>query len=371
VSHRDPPSSGAALPPGLVPPAIKDALGGEGLDLSMRELAHNASNQATGGIWRVEGPAGRAVVKLATAGGGGDRAWATSEDAHHWNAWRREVLAYRSGFAHTVYADAGLGAPRVLATVEPRPGMVALWLEDVAGLPGVRWPVQRLADFAERLGRAQAAWAGRELAHPWLSRRWLRQYVASKPVAEPVPWDHARAAAVWPAGVRAGLRQLWERRAELLGLAEALPQTTCHLDVWPMNLIARGGGDDEIVLLDWAFAGAGAVGEDIGNLIPDTVADGLIDPALLPEIEAVVTGGYLAGLRAGGWRGPDGQVRWAVAVTGAAKYCWLAPLMLQRLAAGGGAGHYDRRGGDQVLQGRLGMLRLVAGWGRLALGGPG
>jgi hypothetical protein len=29
---------------------------------------------------------------------------------------------------------------------------------------------------------------------------------------------------------------------------------------------------------------AACLGEDIGNLIPDSVADGLIDAALLPEI---------------------------------------------------------------------------------------
>jgi len=360
-----------AVAPGLVPPAITAALGGDGPDLTAHELTHNAGNQATGGIWRVEGPAGRAVLKLATAAGGGDRAWATSEDPGHWNAWRREPLAYRTGFAHRVYAEAGLGAPRLLAVVEPRPGVVGLWLEDVAGVPGAQWPVERLADFSRRLGAAQAGWAGRPPPQPWLSRRWLRQYVASKPIAEPVPWDHPRAVAVWPAAVRAGLRVLWERRGELLELAEALPQTTCHLDVWPMNLIARPGPGAEIVLLDWAFAGAGAVGEDIGNLIPDSVADGLIDPALLPGIDAAVTGGYLAGLRAGGWRGRDAEVRRAIAVTGAAKYCWLAPLMLQRLDAGGRSGFYDRRGAEQTLAGRLGMLRLVAGWGRRALGAAG
>jgi hypothetical protein len=355
------------LPAGVLTPEVAAALGD---GLAVEELTHNAGNQATGGIWRVRGPAGRAVVKLATAAGGGDRAWATSDRRHHWNAWRREVLAYQSGFAASVYADAGLGAPRLLAAVEPRPGVVALWLEDVAGLPGARWPVSRLAGFAERLGRAQAGWAGRDPPHPWLSRRWLRQYVASKPIREPVPWEHPLAAAVWPAEVRAGLRRLWERRDQLLAIAEALPQTTCHLDVWPMNLIARGGPGDEIVLLDWAFAGAGAVGEDVGNLIPDSVADGLIDPGLLPEIDQAVTGGYLAGLRAGGWRGQDAQVRRAIAVTGAAKYCWLAPRMLRRLAGGGGPGFYDRRGDEQVVAGRLGMLTLVAGWGRLALGKP-
>jgi hypothetical protein len=152
--------------PGIVTPDLAAALGGDGAARSARELTHNAGNQATGGIWRVRGPAGRAVVKLATAAGGGDRAWATSDRRHHWNSWRREVLAYQSGFAESVYGDAGLGAPRLLAVVEPRPGVVALWLEDVAGLPGARWPVSRLAGFAERLGRAQAGWAGRDPAHP-------------------------------------------------------------------------------------------------------------------------------------------------------------------------------------------------------------
>src|SRR4029450_8721915 len=103
-----------------------------------------------------------------------------------------------------------------------------------------------------------------------------------------VAWDQRRAAAAWRVDVRTGLRALWERRGELLTLAESLPRTTCHLDVWPMNLIAREGPGDEVVLLDWAFAGAGAVGEDIGNLIPDSVADGLIDPGLLAEIDAAV-----------------------------------------------------------------------------------
>ena len=34
-------------------------------------------------------------------------------------------------------------------------------------------------------------------------------------------------------------------------------------------------------------------------------------------------------------------------------------------------GFYDRRGAEQVLRGRLGMLTLVAGWACLALGDAG
>jgi hypothetical protein len=41
--------------------------------------------------------------------------------------------------------------------------------------------------------------------------------------------------------------------------------------------------------------------------------------------------------------------------------------MLQRPAQGSGRRYYDRRGTEQVLRGRGGMLTLVAEWARIAL----
>jgi hypothetical protein len=340
----------------------------------MEPLTHNTGNAATGGIWRVRGPAGTAILKLArppvdaTAPPVGRPGWPTSDEPTHWNYWRRETLAYRTGLPGRVYADAGITAPVLISSVERPDRMVALWLAESTGVPGPAWPVSRLAAFAEQLGTAQARFVDRVPGEPWLSRRWLAQYLADRApwISEPIPWDHP-AGRVWPDRVRDGVRRLWENRAALIAAAEAGPRTLCHLDVWPMNLIAAGA---QTTLLDWAFVGEGGLGEDIGNLIPDSVADGLIDAVLLPEIAREVTGGYLAGLRAGGWTGPAETVRRAIAACGAAKYCWLAPMMLSRAAVDSQAASpsYDPHSTtEEVFLRRTGLLALLSTWAATAL----
>ena len=106
-------------------------------------------------------------------------------------------------------------------------------------------------------------------------------------------------------------------------------RTLCHLDVWPANLIDQDGTS---VLFDWSFTGAGAVGEDVANLIIDSCADGLMDMALLPEIAESATDGYLRGLRDGGWTGSADAVRTTIAACGAAKYSWFPPAIAGRAA---------------------------------------
>ncbi|GAA4906929.1 hypothetical protein GCM10023223_25230 [Stackebrandtia albiflava] len=332
-------------------------------------LTHNAGNQATGGIWRVTGTTGTAVLKIATPGdatgtGGG---WAPGRDPRHWNYWAREALAYRTGFTARYLADSPLRAPRLLAEAERDDGSVELWLEDVSGRPATDWDAERLGRFARDLGTVQARWTD-PADHPeWTSVGWLRAYAGRWGVTREPDWDDDRVTAVWPEDVVRGVAELWHRRHRLFDLAEALPSTLCHLDVWPMNLIGRG---DDTVMLDWSFVGRGAVGEDIGNLIPDTVADGLMDADLLPDFAEAATDGYIAGLRDGGFPGDTDAVRRAVAICGAAKYCWLAPRMVERLLSGGrvGSSHYGTyTDGAAVMRGRLTMMRLLTDWTRLAL----
>jgi hypothetical protein len=352
---------------------VPDAIGGR-VEAS-EPLTHNQGNAATGGIWRVRGPAGAAVLKIARPPADapvGSPAWQTSAEPTHWNYWRREVIAYTSGFAARVYAGTGIAPPALLAQRTRPDGGVELWLAEAGGAPGTSWTAHRLGRFAHQLGLAQARWVDRVPAEPWLSRDWLGQYLREGParrLADPGAlgdldrgcWEHP-VAAVWPRRVRAGLRRLWLRRDDVRRAVEAAPRTLCHLDVWPTNLIEDGAGT---VLLDWSFVGDGAVGEDPANLIVDSVTDGLMDAAQLPDIDAAVTDGYLAGLRDGGWSGSPDTVRHAIMAAGAAKYSWFGPAVLSRAASGEPYGHsqYGQdHSGEQALLRLRGLMTMLADW---------
>ena len=216
-------------------------------------------NAATGGIWRVRGTAGTAVLKVARLPAAADpaKAFPASDEPDHWNYWRREALAYETGLGATGYASAGITAPALLEA-NTRAGGGEVWLADIAGTAGWDWPVPRLARFACELGAAQARWTGRVPGLPWLSRRWLAQYLAEGPPrltrVDDADRDHP-SVAVWPAGVRRRLRQLWADQGRLTAIADAAERTLCHLDVWPANLIDEAGTS---VLLDWSFTASSA-----------------------------------------------------------------------------------------------------------------
>ena len=116
-------------------------------------------------------------------------------------------------------------------------------------------------------------------------------------------------------------------QARYLDALDRLPRTLCHLDLHPANLFADG--DESTVAIDWSFAGIAALGEDAGNLVPDSVLDFHVDPARIDELYELVAGGYEAGLRDAGWDGPPSLVRLGMAATIAAKYSWIAPAILR------------------------------------------
>jgi len=89
----------------------------------------------------------------------------------------------------------------------------------------------------------------------------------------------------------------------LLAALERLPQTLCHLDAFPGNLLAHenAAGEQQTVALDWAFIGLAAVGEEVGHLIAWSLLLGVVAASEAEELRAVVLAGYTEGLREAGW----------------------------------------------------------------------
>jgi hypothetical protein len=350
----------------LVEEEARTVLGGPG-PVEVTPLAHSSRSGVTRGVWRVEAGERAAVVKV-LADGYGDPTWRGSRDPTQPWYWRRELHLYRRGIP-TPYLDAGLRAPNLLEIIDRGEGTVALWLEALDGSGGPDWSVADLGDVAERLGRAQAPYlSGRPLpTESWWCRQFVGRYLRTfdadvdyRLIEDDRAWAAPLIRESVDPGLRSAVARLVHEQDDFLGWLESRPRTVAHLDVWPANLFRRG---DDVALVDWAFCGFGAAGEDIGNLIVDSVFDLLQPPDRLPEIESACVSGYLAGLRDAGWQGSEADVLLGLSCT-AVKYAWLLPHMLGQAVRGEHHGYGGSEVQDQraLFAARAAGLELLARW---------
>ena len=228
--------------------------------------------------------------------------------------WKRELLAYQSGLLANL--PAGLSAPRCFGVLEWPDGECWLWLEEITDAARGRWSPERFLAVAHQLGRFNAAYlTTRPLpAYPWLSQGWFRRHVAAAAadVAQlPGLRDHPFLRLALPGATADRVLRLWEERDTLCDALDRLPQTFCHLDINPRNLLVRDRGSGEIqsVAIDWEFAGVSAIGAELASLIGGSLVFGLTDLDTADELEAGVMDSYLAGMQETGWGGDERHVR--------------------------------------------------------------
>ncbi|WP_245557624.1 phosphotransferase [Deinococcus peraridilitoris] len=236
--------------------------------------------------------------------------------------WEREPLAYQSELFARL--PAGLAAPRCYH-IETAGHEYRLWLEDIQESTS-EWTLEHYGRVARELGRFNAAYLTSPPvpSWPWMSRSFLRHWIelcatTAREVRQ-FP-DHPHVQLLGQPNAINRLLALWDDREVFLGALERLPQTLCHLDVFRRNLLRRmTNGQEQTVLLDWAFTGTGALGEEIAPLVTGTVMFFGLEADKLRKLDAVVFEEYLAGLHEAGWRGDPQEVRFAYAATSALRY---------------------------------------------------
>jgi len=312
----------AQINPAMLTPIIQRVLDSSDAvlgDWQMSPLPHTVINPVSGGLHRVSGSAHvgaetqpwSVILKIMHLPlPHASVEWNSSDDPTHFNYWQREFLIYQSGLLDQLAE--GLAAPRCFQALEQPDGSCWLWLEDIHGTLAPEWSLERYGLAARHIGRFQGSFLiDRSLpTASCLSRGWLQTRVAGfaphiEQMHEMELWKHPLLREAFPQPIVERIQRLWNERAHVFAALDRLPQTLCHLDLYPPNLFARQDqqGNDQTVLIDWSFAGMGAVGQDIGNLVPDTLWMMHVPIESLRELEHFVFNGYAEGLHDVGWHG--------------------------------------------------------------------
>jgi hypothetical protein len=282
-----------------------------------------------------------------------------AEAPDHFGYWRRELLAAESELLDQL--PAGLCSPRTLGVTNISEQECWLWQECLPEDHEWTWVDYREAAF--RLGRWQGTTASQFPDAPWLSKNWLADWVHGPLIGifsmiEKMD-GHPLLRDCFTPEELAAVRCLWADRQGILKRLEKSPQTLCHLDAHRGNLSWQ---DDDLALFDWAFVGAGAMGEELAAFIGATL---LLDYVPLNDaelLEQTAFDGYVAGLHAAGWSGDVSLIWEAYRCVMPLRFALpsLASMLLTALQPGFAA-DWERRMGKSlvdILAHRAGLVRF-------------
>lgn len=362
---------------GLLNGVVRRAQGSptfELLDWSVAPLNHQKIIDTTGGLYRFSGQGQDAA---------GVRPWSVvlkivnqppgemCQSPREWCYWRRELLAFQSGMLAALPVP--VRAPACYGVTE-REGGGWIWMEHIAEATGQRWSLADFGRAAAHLGRFAGAFlTGRPVPdQPWLGEPFFRSIFAdggwwAQHMATDTPesiWQSPLVQRAFSPDLRRRVLEIWADKQRFFDTLDRLPQVLCHNDCHRRNLMWRKGenGQDELIVLDWAFCGPGGVGMDIGELVATSAYFFEYDLSALEEVERLVFASYVDGLRAAGWNGDEQLVRLGYTACAA---LWMgvtlpgwAAVMLEPASGVNAAAMYGRPA-DEVLFGWVTLTEFL------------
>jgi hypothetical protein len=241
------------------------------------------------------------------------RVLAMGEEPDTWLYWKREALAYESGLLDAL--PGGLSAPRCFGVTYTDEPSARIFMEAV-GDTQPDWTEHHYVRACEVLGRFCGAQtdAPDPARHPWMApgraHGWTAEAAGTLDALEDRRSDPVLS--VWLDGASfPRTAELWSQVEVLRTALKDLPTCLCHHDAFRRNLLFRAcdQGRDEIVAIDWAFAGYGVPGEELAAMVGASLMFMEITPDAAGDWIDVIFRSYMDGLRASGWSGMETDIR--------------------------------------------------------------
>lgn len=275
-----------ALDTAVITEAVRKDQHDPGLTLlswKVEPLSHEKIIHTTGGLFRFSGtsqnPRGEGTWAIVLKCINEPKGW--SREPTEWAYWKREPLMFQSDLLDEL--PQGLRAPRSYGAIENELG-VWLWLEHIQEATGKHWPLEHFQRAARQLGQFQGAYlCGIHLPQqPWLCRPFFRSVWAENdywapfmdPLTEDNAWKSPIVQRAFQDRYRSRILRLLDEKERFFEVNDRLPQVLCHNDAHRRNLMwthSSKTGQEELVALDWAFVGAGAIGNDLGELVGNSL----------------------------------------------------------------------------------------------------
>ncbi len=222
--------------------------------------------------------------------------------------WKREFEVYRSDILQRL-PETGLMPPTIYGFSE-FPGEAWIWMDELED-EKPRWTLDDYHEVSRCLGRFNGAYAtGWPIPdQPWLNANWHCRIIP--PLKDTFDrldgyLQNPLIQRALPLSGKGAVLSIWRQAPQFCELLPSLPQTLCHIDAFRDNFFHRDGNP---VLIDWALAGRGALGEDLTSMVAVSLYQPDLSLSMAGDLDQAVFSGYMEGLRDAGWNGDERLVR--------------------------------------------------------------